>query len=178
MTTLDATDSAGLTLRIRFTRERDRYTHAILAVKPDGSEHLLLASVEGTAEHEWPPSPPLQSLSIEELAPGRRAALLVGMAGRSHWSASIEPVPGRAAIVFDIACRRQAMRPNALTLRSTYAERPCHAFRVAIVGQEGDPVDTLVDRHAEQVTIEPASEMNTAPTIRWRYSLELSEGLP
>src|SRR4029450_2825657 len=49
--------------------------------------------------------PPLQNLSIEQLAPGRRVALLVGMSGSSHWSASIESVPGQSAFVFDIACR-------------------------------------------------------------------------
>ena len=65
----------------------------------------MLESVEGSASDDWPASPPLQNLSIEELAPGRRAALLVGMAGRSHWSASIEPVPGQAALLFDVACR-------------------------------------------------------------------------
>jgi hypothetical protein len=105
MTTLDATDPSGLTLRIEFVGLADRYAHVLSVVEPDGEVHPILESVEGTATDDWPSSPPLQNLSIEELSPGRLAALLVGLAGRSHWSASIEPVPGQAALDFDIACR-------------------------------------------------------------------------
>jgi hypothetical protein len=177
MTTLDATDSAGLVLRVRFTRERDRYAHAILAIEPSGREHLLLESVEGTADDEWPSSPPLQSLSIEELAPGRRAALLVGMAGRSHWSASIEAIPGRTALLFDIACRLNA---KIAALRSTYQSHadavgaPC----VRIIPQEASPAGSRLDRSGKQIVIVPSPAASVMRTVRWRYCIELSEASP
>jgi hypothetical protein len=176
MTTLDATDSAGLVLRVRFTRERDRYAHAILAVEPCGREHLLLESVEGTPDDEFPRSPPLQSLSIEELAPGRRAALLVGMAGGSHWSASIEAVPGHAALIFDVACRVSAGRktPDPLALASTYAQHHADSWRARVIPQNVVPGATLVARRAERIAIEPAPVTITTPTVRWRYAIELS----
>jgi hypothetical protein len=64
----------------------------------------LLESVDGSdATSSF--SPPLQSLNLHSLPDGRQAALLVGMAGRSHWSASIEPLQGHAGFQFDIACR-------------------------------------------------------------------------
>jgi hypothetical protein len=174
MTTLDATDSAGLVLRVRFTRERDRYAHAILAVEPSGREHLLLESVEGTADDEWPSSPPLQSLSIEELAPGRRAALLVGMAGRSHWSASIEAIPGRTALVFDIACRLGTGRAIA-ALGSTYCQRqsPSADFRWSIVSRSTREGGTAtVARQYGLVKIQPAPATTSGATIRWQYQVE------
>lgn len=177
MATLDATDSTGLVLRVRFTRERDRYAHAILAVEPGGREQLLLESVEGTADDEWPPSPPLQSLSIEELAPGRRAALLVGMAGRSHWSASIEAIPGRTALVFDVACRSNA---TSAALRCTYQSHdgqegaPC----VRIIPQEASPGGSRLDRSGKQIVIVPSSAASDMPTVRWRYCIELSGASP
>ena len=71
----------------RSLRPRDFRRQSIAA-----KSRPLLESIEGTATDDWPPSPPLQSLSIETLPDGRRVALLVGMAGRSHWSASIEAV--------------------------------------------------------------------------------------
>jgi len=102
---IDAVGANGLTLRVEFVRLADRYGHSVAAVEADGQVHPIIVSVEGAATDEWPSSPPLQNLSIEELTPGCRVALLVGMAGRNHWSASIEPVLGQAAIDFDIACR-------------------------------------------------------------------------
>jgi hypothetical protein len=117
MHSLDAINPDGLALRVEFIRRSDRYAHTISVVDQLRGVQPVLESVEGTATDDWPASPPLQNLSIEELAPGRRAALLVGMAGRNHWSASVEAVTGRAALVFDIACR---IANDAGRLGSTY----------------------------------------------------------
>ena len=193
MTTLDATDSTGLALRIRFTRERDRYAHAILAVEPSGREHLLLESVEGTPEDEFPPSPPLQSLSIEELAPGRRAALLVGMAGRSHWSASIEAVPGIAALVFDIACRvandpslLYARTSGPVSLFSHYRSAECPIPVIIAENSRRESIHfglTLFPMHATQHSVispnesalhAPTAERLYGRTVRWQYCAELN----
>src|SRR5438045_2944877 len=96
-------DGVGLSLVLKW--HLDRYYHAISLIGHSGRIMPLMESLNGLAEDEWPPSPPLQTLSIETLPDGRSVALLVGMAGRSHWSASIEPVSGQAKLIFDIACR-------------------------------------------------------------------------
>ena len=79
---------------------------------PSGAIVPLLESVEGTPSDDWPASPPLQSLQRRRSCRTAAAALLVGMAGRSHWSASVEAGPRPAALVFDIACRH-TQRPSA-----------------------------------------------------------------
>ncbi len=101
---LQVIDRDGRGLRVVFQRQADRWTHRIEII--DGAQSCcLLTSVEGTSEQPWPPSPPLQQLSIEERAPGNRVALLLGMAGRSHWSASVECDPASLSLLFDMACR-------------------------------------------------------------------------
>src|SRR5437773_7625601 len=102
---IDAVDYSGASLRVEFTWRGDRYGHVISLMNATGQTMLLFESIEGAHDDDWPPSPPLQSLSIEKLADGRSAALLVGMAGRSHWSASIETTVGALVLVFDVACR-------------------------------------------------------------------------
>src|SRR5207244_9937204 len=109
--------SEGSRLRIEFAWLGDRYGHIISLIDAHGVAERLLESIEGTANDDWPPSPPLQSLSMETLTDGRRVALLVGLAGRSHWSASIEPALGKAELVFDLACRHG---PNHGMLGSRY----------------------------------------------------------
>ena len=57
----------------------------VIPGQPEGlGSELLLTSVEGTAHNRWPPSPPLQSLAIEERGE-QTVALAVGMAGGAHW---------------------------------------------------------------------------------------------
>lgn len=65
----------------------------------------LLESLEGQSGDIWPGSPPLQQLLIESRAEAGHVALLVGMAGRSHWSLSVEPLADRIGFRFDAACR-------------------------------------------------------------------------
>ncbi|HWB09468.1 MAG TPA: hypothetical protein VG826_09600 [Pirellulales bacterium] len=88
-------------LSVVLLRSGDRYRHEILSTA--GERQLLLASVEGTDDQAWPPSPPFQEVHLRQ--DGVYAALLVGRAGRGHWSASIEPDPSQQAILFDVACR-------------------------------------------------------------------------
>jgi len=189
---LDATDPTGLTLRIEFVRLDDRYGHVISVVEPDGQVHTILESVEGTAADDWPASPPLQNLSIEELTPGRRVALLVGMAGRNHWSASIEPVRGQAAIVCDIACRAATSvgplgstymlaknQPHAISLPGD-ADAPAD-FEVAIAGNIRLRVQALADFECRAtlagagVIIAPlVSSGPKSGTWRWKYRVALA----
>ena len=103
---LQVIDGDGRGLRVMFQRQADRCAHRIELI--DGAKSFcLLTSVEGTSDQPWPPSPPLQQLSIEELSPGNRVALLLGMAGKSHWSASVECDPASSSLLFDVACRVQ-----------------------------------------------------------------------
>ena len=105
---LEGIGADGWGLRVAFHWLGDRYGHTISLIEPRGAVVPLLESIEGPVTDDWPSSPPLQSLHVQELPAGRRAALLVGMAGRNHWSASVEAAPGQPALVFDVACRRSA----------------------------------------------------------------------
>src|SRR3954451_16891094 len=99
---IEAASSDGTRLLVEFIRYGDRYGHVISLVNAAGEIEPLLESVEGRSDDAWPDSPPLQSLSIEKLPDGRSAALLVGMAGRSHWSASVEPTAGQPGLTVDV----------------------------------------------------------------------------
>ena len=102
-------------LRIEFVWSADRYRHRILTSAPDGD--CSLTSREGRPDEKWPPSPPLQSLHLENRPGGVRIAMLVGMAGRSHWSMSVEADAERGRLIFDVACR---VSEQPLWLGSSY----------------------------------------------------------
>ena len=91
-------------LRVRFTWHGDRYAHEISLLR-DGAWDCVLKSVEGTPDDAWPASPPLQSLHVEPRGDGRQVALLVGMAGKCHWSASVELDAAGEQARFEVACR-------------------------------------------------------------------------
>ena len=89
---------------VRFTWRHDRWTHEILF--PDGAAWRSLEgpSAEG-GDDRWPASPVLVELSLLE-QPSGTAVLGVGLAGRSHFSASIGPDPAQGdRIRFEFACR-------------------------------------------------------------------------
>ena len=109
-----ATLEAGR-LRVLFERRGDRIAHRIVWVDGE-AEQPLLASVEGSPEQDWPPSPALQEGRIETSS-GRSVAMLVGMAGKSHWSMSVEADTEANQLTFDVACR--VKKPDA-ELQSTY----------------------------------------------------------
>lgn len=110
----------GGRLRLRFVRLGDRVHHTVEWLDPAMAATALIESREGPASAEqasagqtsagqasdnWPASPPLQQLLIEPRGAAGHVALLVGMAGRSHWSLSIEPLADRVGFRFDAACR-------------------------------------------------------------------------
>ena len=164
---VDAMGPEGLGLRVSFVRRGDRYGHVISILDRSGRQSPALESVEGTPADDWPASPPLSNLSIEEVAPGRRVALLVGMAGRSHWSASIEPVPGQAAVIFDIACRTAGGGREPVQLGSRY---------LLLRGQVALVSDTArVSEYEAAVSIQPTAAALGSATVRWRYRAELRD---
>ena len=96
-----STDSInGVQLRVTFARETDRWSHVVERIQADQTT-TVLSSIEGTADDDWPPSPPLQELSVHDLG-NVQAILGVGMAGVGHWSISCT-VDG-PALKFELAC--------------------------------------------------------------------------
>ena len=102
-------------LHVDFIWQDDRFAHEFEL--RDGSR---VASVEGTADQAWPPSPPLQQLS-RELIGDRHAILGVGAAGQSHWSISVEISVDdqQTSLKFDVACRSKT---DPQWLGSTYRQ--------------------------------------------------------
>jgi hypothetical protein len=160
---IEAPRADGTRLRIEFTWRGDRYGHVISMLDPGGQSQPLLESVEGSSDDPWPPSPPLQSLSIETLPDDRSAALLVGMAGRSHWSASIEPDREAPALVFDVACRHPE---RSVSLGSRYRHVSAAAESTFIHAEGADVV-----RDSDIVSIRPTAVANGTGTTRWKFSV-------
>src|SRR6185295_18531562 len=100
-------------LRVTFKRQGDRYGHLVELVT-GGQATPLLKSIEGTPDEDWPASPALKELHFENRPDGKQVALLVGMAGRSHWSLSVELDPIAEQVEFDVACRLRD-EPRRLT---------------------------------------------------------------
>src|SRR4051794_16817168 len=160
---IEAAGSNGRRLRLEFVWRNDRYQQIVSAIDPQGHFQVLLESIEGSATDDWPPSPPLQTLTLEQLPDGRRVALLLGMAGRSHWSASVEPLAGEAKIAVDVACRHAT---QVVWLGSRYR-------RVGDVGASlpvSTGENTSVADSGQVIDIMPVT--TAAPgTTRWRYVL-------
>ncbi len=107
--------AAGAT-RLEFRWHGDRWGHRVTV-----AGRVVAESIEGSADGpraEWPPSPALVELSELPLKAGF-ALLGVGLAGRSHFSASISPHPDMAdTLLFELACR---VKVHPVWLGSTYA---------------------------------------------------------
>lgn len=179
---LNSTNAEGVGLQVRFSWRQDRYSHTISKLIA-GRLIPVFESVEGSSTEVWPPSPPLQQLSVEELRPATQVALLVGMAGKSHWSISVEPVSTRAAFVFDVACKS---RDTAAQLCSGYLQLAdkvnTDGDHDATIAVEGRHLQIRCDRDGPAVAtiqegplgprIAPAA-IGPTGTTRWRYTIEL-----
>lgn len=179
--------SAGR-LQVRFAFCEDRFGHEVWAA--EGEEwRPVMSSVEGTPEQSWPASAPLQTLHVETRPEGP-IALLVGMAGKCHWSASVELDVARHQVRFELAARVRP--PGSPWLGSTYqlAEgyraRPVEGGRLVVSAsshalsgiaiQAAEP-DTLVELSSDGGVLVAAREIlvaDAAATIRWSYRVELS----
>jgi hypothetical protein len=161
-------ETAGL--RVRFCWRGDRYAHEIWL--PDGADWIrALSSVEGSPEEDWPASPPLQSLVIDRREDGRTVALLVGMAGNSHWSASAQIDPQLPGVRFDVACRVRDWQAGPLG--SAYQANADCVPDDALEIEPGHPfAPAHVERHDGLIKIVvAASSGEGARTIRWGYRL-------
>ncbi len=180
-TILDSVDALGNGIRIAFAWNEDRFAHSIHLLR-DGRSLELLASLEGSDQQQWPPSPPLQQLCVEDHQSNGPVALLVGMAGKSHWSASVEARTDSTRVVFDMACRFQA---DPAKLGSTY--RANGPFRLGTARHvdfdlEGErcrmtllEADGLARAGFESVEgglrIAYRPENGTPTTARWKYEV-------
>jgi hypothetical protein len=102
--------------QVAFERQGDRYGHTVSLVQ-EGRAVTLVVSLEGSADERWPASPPLQQLHVEVRPGGVQVALLVGMAGTSHWSLSCALDPAIGEVSVEAACR---VRDTPQWLGSSY----------------------------------------------------------
>jgi hypothetical protein len=160
---------------VEFTRRGDRLAHVISKVV-DGQMWPLLSSIEGTPSDEWPPSPPLQEMHFESRE-GVELALPVGMAGKSHWSISIELCAATGRLTFDVACRVRTV-PDFLGSSYTIIQPAAGSGGQSVPGWKLDiePIDgqlaSQIRRSAKEVSITAASAVQRVPTtVRWRYVL-------
>jgi hypothetical protein len=156
-------------LRVVFDWRVDRYGHRIER-EIIGQWQRVLESVEGSASEDWPPSPALQSLHIERRENGS-VSLLVGKAGISHWSASVEPLESRLGFQFDIACRVQE-RP--LHIGSAYLLNDTRATQIVdVAATPPHAVCELAARNGSTVLrVQPLEFPGDYPaTVRWRYRI-------
>ena len=138
-------------IRLRFDWQEDRWAHHLI-VPSELLETEIMSSVEGTPDQTWPPSAPLQDVSRHALEQGE-AILCVGMAGKSHWSASFSAqAHGQTCqIKADLACLQKAIAPNA-QLGSTYLLDQ----NLSVTSTSRDRVELLLDNQ-DVVEIEALS---------------------
>jgi len=184
-------------LRVVFARHGDRYAHSVFltaggvptdvrgishssvsTTEVESSSGLLLESMEGTPDDDWPVSPALRELHFEDRADGRRLALLVGMAGRSHWSLSVELDAARGQLVFDVACR---LRSPPARLGSRYrlsaGSAECPQTPLTIESIDGQSARLVMMADGELVVEPPRFAGPWPSTIRWRYLVQGRGGM-
>ncbi|MFN0020783.1 MAG: hypothetical protein ACKVP0_21195 [Pirellulaceae bacterium] len=181
---LESSDSSGHLLRLIFEQIADRVAHRVEVLNSTGEKLAEFRSVEGTSADEWPASPALQSCSFQEIRPGQTAAFLVGMSGKSHWSASIEAISGRGALDFDFACR---VSQEPQWLGTTYAIDPLSPwsgtqFQLGPTGMAlelahaSDKCVCEVSGKSLRFSCVQKAEKYPA-TIRWRYGIHLAAAI-
>ncbi|QDT07900.1 hypothetical protein K227x_63290 [Rubripirellula lacrimiformis] len=165
-------DVPGGRIRVEFRWEGDRFVHRIWV---DDIESCH--SIDGDADTDWPPSPPIQQLSLEDIN-GAPVILGVGAAGRGHWSISVESEADGNALKFDLACR---YRDEANSLGSAY-QTDDRAQVTALTGSlntmgpdEGTTDNGADDKKRPTVRVVPEDTVangSGAGTQRWVYRIE------
>ncbi len=184
---------SGQVLEARFFVADDRHVHEI-SLKTARGNGVILQSIEGTSDEAWPPSPPLQNLTAQQgstsqpLLPGRQVAMLLGMAGQSHWSLAAELVisPEGEWLIFDLACRAAAA-PQFLGSRYRLGPDARWDAETDLISLPQRSARLRAD--ASAAVVRPArspGEIEIVPrlaatrlgisfpgTIRWKYSVEV-----
>jgi hypothetical protein len=174
---LDIPSGRGALLRCVFSKIGDRLAHAffILNSAADNEPLGVCTSIEGNECEAWPASPPLQSMSIEQHTTGP-VALLVGMAGRSHWSASFAAITDKKKLVVEIACR---VGGEPVRLGSSYFFGGNGSLLTQVnatqllceLGEHKLEITTSLLKLADaEVCITPPSPWNVKP-VQWKYEI-------
>ena len=148
--------SEAVQLRLEFAKSDDRWLNLWILVSGD-NEFEIMTSVEGTPEQNWPPSPPLQDVNVHEL-PNGSAILGVGMAGKSHWSASLAGITENPEQTQFIRCEWACLSKDEQD-RATAKAKLGSCFSVSsgfAFQQTGDRTEILSkDDQKAILTIEP-----------------------
>jgi hypothetical protein len=154
---------ATASLRVVFFETGKRISHRIELREGNGWRSQL-TSLEGNDNEPWPPSPALQSLHIERHG-ADDIAFLVGMAGRSHWSASIRANQSLDRIECEIACR---VASPPLWLGSTYEllESTKHPLQI----NAAEPTVSVIENDKWALTAALTDGPATPRTIAWSYT--------
>ena len=165
----------GRGLLISFRWRDDRFDHVVSVI--GGGE--LISSVEGDDQQDWPPSPPFQEATPHGADHAPHAILLVGMAGKSHWSASAERSGDSPRIVFDVACRLTAA-PTCLGSSYRVVGGSCQS--ASVFESSGCRIQTLpidgvmscrLQEDEQGLRVTPTTLTDPPTTIRWRYAVEM-----
>ncbi len=121
--------------------------------------------------------------------------MLVGRAGKSHWSMSVTADEDTPALIFDVACRLREppgflgttyqlsrtdfqVRPTgsanartALEIRPTAAGRPSLLLKVDEIAGAAPATIEVAD---DQVIIRAPQPTQPQATVRWKYRLSIS----
>jgi hypothetical protein len=151
-------------LRVVFDQLSDRIGHRI-EVFLNNEFVSVLESAEGSGDDDWPKSPALQTVHVEA-RPAGSVALLVGMAGKSHWSASVAADEASGRVAFDVACR-VGREPE--WLGSNY--RQLGDMNLVQVVVEA----SVFEVNGELITITPLPHQSTQlpRTVQWRYVVRI-----
>ena len=170
----------GRRLRVEFVQLVDRYAHRLVVIKADGSESIVLRSVELTPDDESLEYPALQSLHVQPFADRAGSlAALVGMSGANHWSLSVEPDPVASSprLVFDAACR---IKRNGLVRMASRYARVAQAtaadwVRIEPLATDKESAAPRLKSEGDAINIvRDITPSDVAPTtVRWRYAIEL-----
>ena len=173
--------SVSGSLMARCYKAGDRTGHCVWWLEDD-IPTLIMMSLEGHSKQAWPESSPFQQIVCENVGAGEKPVLLgVGMAGKAHWSATIEGDSMTEAIAMDIACRT-AVAPERLG--STYWIPPqwtaklvtenslslehLHGLKVVIESVGNTPIVY----EGQKLQIHPKIDFanhHRGQTYRWRY---------
>jgi hypothetical protein len=177
---IESKSVGGRCLRVEFLQLADRYGHRLVVIEADGSESIVLQSVELASDDELLEYPALQSLHVQPFADRDGAlAALVGMSGANHWSLSVEPDPASASprLIFDSACRIK--RNGLVRAVSRYARvaeaTPAERIRVEPLETNGESAAPRIEIVHDAISIvREITPADVAPTtVRWRYAIEL-----
>ncbi len=156
-------------LRVEFFRSSDRVAHRIVFRGVPIAE-----SIEGTPSEDWPASPPFQEVHFERVQLKREPGdigFLVGMAGRSHWSASVEPrEPAR--IAWEVACRLHGP-PEWLGVRYRLLV-PCVQEREDTVLRRAETFVPVVMRYL-RFTLDATTTKTIAVSSEGEFALHANE---